>query len=410
MSNKITFNTNISYEPIIELYRGKIYCNIIKYFIIITTKYLDSKIFSVKKSYPRTLTNILSSWIFTLYAFNKSRKDPFFPDDCENIIILKRTLLDFCKYDSNIINSEEIVDNILNQFIDFYIKQLEYVDIYKKSSFYLNNLNNYEIYKKNIIQKRNNIDEVFLKFKIKVNFGIKDKRLLNILDNILLPLNVYNRMKKMYTGDNKYLDVVIWIIIFRYQLLGSNNNQLAVLPSILDKMKIDYNISFECFASSINATMPNYCSIYHDIEKYFGSHGNFFDYDITEGSYSFNPPYQKDIMDSSLLRVLNFLQIANDNLKKLTFIITIPIWDKEGQEILNQQNKVDYGEFEIIKIIKDSLFFKGLRMISKENFTYIDHNFKLYKNKTIQNTYIILLSTDSYNIDKINNYNFNEII
>ena len=53
---------------------------------MITTKYLDSKIFSVKKSYPRTLTNILSSWIFTLYAFNKSRQDPFFPDNYENVI------------------------------------------------------------------------------------------------------------------------------------------------------------------------------------------------------------------------------------------------------------------------------------------------------------------------------------
>ena len=109
MSNKITFNTNILHEPIIELYRGKIYCNIIKYFIMITTKYLDSKIFSVKKSYPRTLTNILSSWIFTLYAFNKSRQDSFFPDNYENIIILKRTLLDFCKYDTTIENSEEII-------------------------------------------------------------------------------------------------------------------------------------------------------------------------------------------------------------------------------------------------------------------------------------------------------------
>ena len=121
MSNKITFNTNILHEPIIELYRGKIYCNIIKYFIMITTKYLDSKIFSVKKSYPRTLTNILSSWIFTLYAFNKSRQDSFFPDNYENIIILKRTLLDFCKYDTTIENSEEIIDNILNQFIDYYL-------------------------------------------------------------------------------------------------------------------------------------------------------------------------------------------------------------------------------------------------------------------------------------------------
>lgn len=410
MSNKIRFTTNILHEPIIELYRGKIYCNIIKYFIMITTKYLDSKIFSVKKSYPRTLTNILSSWIFTLYAFNKSRQDPFFPDNYENMIILKRTLLDFCKYDTTIENSEEIIDNILNQFIDYYNKQIEYINIYKKSSFYLNNLNNYEIYKNNIIQKRNNIDEVFLKFKIKVNFGIKDKRLLNILDNILLPLDVYNKMKNNYNGDKKYLDLTIWIIIFRYQLLGSNNNQLAILPSILDKMKIDYNISFECFASAINATISDYCSIYYDIEKFFGSKGNFFDYDIIEGSYSFNPPYQKDIMDIGLLRILDFLELANSNLKKLTFIITIPIWDKEGQEILNQQNKVDYGEFEIIKTIKESMFFKGLKMISKEDFTYLDHNFKLYKNKTIQNTYIILLSTDNYTIDKINNYNFNEII
>jgi hypothetical protein len=37
-------------------------------------------------------------------------------------------------------------------------------------------------------------------------------------------------------------------------------------------------------------------------------------------------------------------------------------------------------------------------MISKENFSYIDHNFKLLKNKTIQNTYVIILSSNN-NID-----------
>ena len=47
-------------------------------------------------------------------------------------------------------------------------------------------------------------------------------------------------------------------------------------------------------------------------------------------------------------------------------------------------------------------------MISKENFTYIDHNFKLFKNKTIQNTYVIILSSDNtINIDCLLNYNFN---
>ena len=87
--------------------------------------------------------------------------------------------------------------------------------------------------------------------------------------------------------------------------------------------------------------------------------------------------------------------------------MTIPIWDKEGQEILNQQNKIDYGDFNIIKDIKSSEYFINLRIISKEHFTYLDHNFKLYKNKTIQNTYIIMMSTDkTIDFTFINNYNF----
>ena len=57
--------------------------------------------------------------------------------------------------------------------------------------------------------------------------------------------------------------------------------------------------------------------------------------------------------------------------------------------------------------MKNSKYFFGLRMISKNNFTYLDHNFHLFKNKTIQNTYIIILSNFENNyIDIINKYNF----
>ena len=45
-------------------------------------------------------------------------------------------------------------------------------------------------------------------------------------------------------------------------------------------------------------------------------------------------------------------------------------------------------------------------MISKENFTYVDHNFQLYKNKTIQNTYVIILSNTQVNPEQLNSYNF----
>ena len=46
-------------------------------------------------------------------------------------------------------------------------------------------------------------------------------------------------------------------------------------------------------------------------------------------------------------------------------------------------------------------------MIAKENFTYIDYNFKLSKNKTIQNTYVIILSiNEKLDTKKILEYDF----
>lgn len=407
INSKIIFKNKLTIDPILELYRGKIYCQIIKMFIYIVTQNLGTAIFSVKKSFPRTLTNLLSSWMFTLYAFESNNNDPFFPDFFQNSEPLKITLLDFCKYEKTTKDYNNIIDKIICEFIEFLGVQINILNKYKTSPFYLNSKDNYQIIKKPINQKRNEDIVSFYKFKINVSFGIKDKRLLNILDNILIPIDVYNKLKCNYTGHAKDMDIILWIIIFRYQLLGSNNHQLGILPNIINEMVIDYDLTFECFASSINSTLENYCSIYYDLEKYFGSKGNFFKIELTEGTYSFNPPYQKDIMDNGIKRLLGFLESSKNNNKNLTFIMTIPIWDKEGQEILNQQNKIDYGDFEIIKDIKKSPYFIGMRLISKDEFTYLDHNFKLYKNKTIQNTYIILLSTDiNINFSKILNYQF----
>jgi hypothetical protein len=407
INNKIIFKNKNIIDPIMELYRGKIYCHIIKIFIHLVTQSLGIEIFSIKKSYPRTLTNLLSSWMFTLYAFNTNNNDPFFPDNFDNLEPLRLTLLDFCKYENLDKNYEEIINNILVEFIDYLNIQLDILSKYKISPFYLNSKDNYQITKKLIVQKRDETNLQFYKYKIIVSFGIKNKRLLNILDNILLPIDVYNKLKSRYTGNPKDMDTIIWIIIFRYQLLGSNNHQLGILPNIIHQMKSDYNLNFECFASAINSTLNNYCSIYYDLEKYFGSKGNFFNLDITEGTYSFNPPYQKNIMDEGIKKLFSLLETAETNNKNLTFIMTIPIWDKEGQEILNQQNKIDYGDFQIMKEVKESKYFIGLRIIAKDDFTYLDHNFKLYKNKTIQNTYIIILSTNKeIDFSKINNYNF----
>ena len=51
LHNNIILKNKSIIEPILELYRGKIYCQIIKFFINIVTENLGTEIFCIKKSY-----------------------------------------------------------------------------------------------------------------------------------------------------------------------------------------------------------------------------------------------------------------------------------------------------------------------------------------------------------------------
>lgn len=383
-------------EPLLELYKGKLFCYIVKYFINDCINNLGTKIFSIKKSCIRTITNIFSSWIFSLYIDYDFSEDYLLPSNYTNTSILKDILLDLSQFDETIINPEEKIDIILNNLSNIYKIQLKLLNNYQNSDLFKNTTNNYNINKK--IYKSS-----FYKFDINVKFDIKNKKLINILNNILIPISIYNKISKCYTGPNNKMDDYVWAILFRYQLLGSNNHQLAVLPNIMNQMSVDYGLNFECFASLINNTFNHYCSVYYDLERYFGSVGNFFNLIPLKGTFGFNPPYQKDVINNGINKLFNFLNETNE---QLTFIITIPIWDLEGQEIMNNKPDIFYGNFEIITKIKESSFFKGLRMVSKEKFTYIDHNFGLYKNKTIQDTYVIILSNKEIDLNFFNNYSF----
>ena len=403
--------SNVLPDIILETYRGKIYCNLLKSFIISCVSRLDEKIFTNKKSFNRTVTNLLASWFFTLYSDYNFNDDAFFPTYPTCTDSLKNTLFHYCSI-HDIEHQEEKINNIITDLLNSYQLILDQLNTYKKSDFYSENKNNFSIKKHTITEKRDGKNITFYKFKVvfKCKLYINNIRLGNILDNIIIPVEEYNNMVNRYSGHLINLDNYVWVILFRYQLLGSNNNQLAVLPNVLDEMKNDLNLSIECFASTINTSSSIYCSLYYDMENFFGSVGSFFNTQLIKGTFSFNPPYQTDIIEKGVHKIINSLQNSTDN---LAFIITIPIWDENGKEIMannnmkNNNTNIDYGDFEIINTMKSSIYFRGLRMISKNEFTYLDHNFHLYKNKTIQNTYIIIMANFANNyIDYINNYDF----
>jgi hypothetical protein len=339
---------------------------------------------------------LFSSWIFSLYINYDFSEDYLLPTNYNNISTLKETLIDLCKFDSSISDVHNKIDNVLKNLVNTYKIQLKLLSNYQTSELFKKTNNKYKINKK--IHKN-----IFYKFDINVQFDIKNKKLINILNNLLIPITIYNKLSNCYSGPENKMDDYIWAILFRYQLLGSNNHQLAVLPQVMNKLSDDLNLNFECFASLINNTFNHFCSVYYDLEQYFGSVGNFFNIIPVKGTFGFNPPYQKDVINNGIRKLFIFLDETSE---ELTFIITIPIWDFEGQLMMNNKPNINYGDFEIISEIKKSKYFRELKMIPKEKFTYIDHNFGLYKNKTIQDTYVIILSNKSFDSIILNDYSF----
>jgi hypothetical protein len=329
--------------------------------------------------------------------------DYFFPSNYDDKTYLISTIKDYSSTDKSITNFNSRIKNVIDSIDNVYSNILDDLKQF-------NNINYFSELNKTIYEKIINYKISFF-YKYNIKTDIVNKKLMNIINNIIVSKNTFDKMKNNYTGPINKLDEYIWVILFRYQLLGSNNNQLSILPSIFKKMILDFNALHELFASSINSNLNTYCSIYYDIEKYFGSKGSFFHLIPLKGTYICNPPYQKHLIENTINKLLEFLSYSYE----LCFIITIPIWDIEGKKIMennnmpNNNNIIEYDDFYIINKIKKSIYFKGLRMISKNDFTYYDHNFNLYKNSTIQNTYVIVLSNfDNNYIDILNKYNFKE--
>ena len=395
-----------SVEPLLEIQRGKLYSYLVKTFITSCVDIFGVNIFSIKKSVSRTITNLLSSWLFSLYVDYDYYGDYFFPTNYENTQSLEATLRDYCSYDKTITEVDEKITKLMDILKTKYKQLLISLEEYKKRE-------DYKKFKYSIKKSYKYCGKkIFIKLELVFNLKIFDKKLNNILNNIIILENVYDKLFCSYTNklQPKLFDAYVWAILFRYQLLGSNNHQLAVQPRIFESMEKDYGLNFECFASAINSVSKAYCSIYWDLERYFGSVGNFFKLDFKYGTFGFNPPYQINVMDLGIKKLLKHLDEATG---PLTFFITIPIWDKEGRKTMEElypedylKPKLEYEDFTIVNEIKISKYYRGVKMTPKEKFTYLDHNFELYKNKTIQNTYVFVISNKDIDLSNFMKYNF----
>jgi hypothetical protein len=151
-----------------------------------------------------------------------------------------------------------------------------------------------------------------------------------ISKHLQIPENVYRRVKKIYTGPSTQIDDYIFCCLVRYISLGSGANQYVVDLIYKKNLRKKFGVNFECFASVFNHYYDHYCSMFYDIEKYFGSHGSFMALKITQGFYMANPPYDNNLLHKMYLRVKKALH-SN---KSVAFIMSIPKW--ENYDLENQ--------------------------------------------------------------------------
>lgn len=146
---------------------------------------------------------------------------------------------------------------------------------------------------------------------------------------IELNKTLYDKLKKTYTGSNNKFNEYVFILLLRYTLFGSKKETICLSvdfvynnPKITNKIKLE----IELFGNPVNRNLSKFCSLYPDIEQYWGSIGSFFCLEDTIWSkYKYfvaNPPYDEYIMEQMAIKICSILSQFDE----CCFIITIPDW------------------------------------------------------------------------------------
>lgn len=140
-----------------------------------------------------------------------------------------------------------------------------------------------------------------------------------------VPTNIYERLSNPpFTRD------AFFRLLLRYQLIGRNKGLFWSIDIDLYKTFPSLNTgersipTLECFASPLNSTLTEYCSVYSE-DVHYGSRGNFFSYIKTlSGPYRFifNPPYTGRIMADGIADILSYME-KNPG---CDFIAMLPYW------------------------------------------------------------------------------------
>jgi hypothetical protein len=345
----IQYDNNII-SPIIEIYRWEMFKHLKNHIKSVFIKY---KLKPAKKSLDNHMNNILVRLIFEGFANGQIYH---LQDGLFNIIKSSNSLKNDIKYcftylpnQTNEIK-EKIYDDInLDEQVDKIIKKIKQFSTNIKLS-YIKKKYQYQLYKQKNGKK---ITCVILKVN---NFPI----------NSYIPIAVYNKLKKRFdeycktNTKNTALkqlkcDDLIACIMIRYATIQSMGNQMGI-PISAKQQFSKCGVNFEGFSSSLNHYYKYYCSMFYDLEKYFGSLGSFMNITYKRGIYMHNPPYEKKLLYNMVKIISESLESSDE---KMAFYFGAPIWEY-------------YPEYTLPDIVHNSKFFKKEIFLADQQFPWYD--------------------------------------
>lgn len=358
-------------NPVIELYR---------YVLISQLKYQNYNIISKYNPHlhKRDVNNIFVRYVFLQMANNKTTHDPIIPYKGNEIQQLKQDIKSIVKPES----------------VDFVIKKLDLENRCNGTLFKLiNNVSHIEkipwkIIKKKtqstiaydldvdgkVLTKMSDIVDIFNEYKL-ANYKIRFKKLYISKENYVKLLKRCNLQTKSEFNN------ILFCLLLRYMTLNINTYGLAIPPYIMDLMNQEFGIQFELFGSPINTYFSNYCSIFHDIEHYFGSYGSFFDMNIKKGNFEANPPFDNEIIKLTIEKLSISLRSTT---KPVLIFLVIPGWDLENE----------YGTYHGLNILMENMELVTTNVkLKKSDHQYYNHEYHKYVNAC--DTYVCILQNDA---------------
>ena len=146
------------------------------------------------------------------------------------------------------------------------------------------------------------------------------------------------------------MEQVAFNMQMRYESLANfdQGNQGALPQTAFQVLRQEFGVYHECFASPLNVCPGSpdqtFNSLFHDVDKFFGSQKSFFEFWPESGAYEVNPPFDRNSVERTFHHINQVMQAAEeegmDDKLPLLFIVITPFTTDTADDFLLCETKL----------------------------------------------------------------------